>query len=67
MTTPEFEPAPSMIESMHLAGQEEVRFCMTALAEVMMLYPDRIPAEELYSLQDRLLDRYNDLNMEQPE
>ena len=56
----EFEPEPSTIEAMHLAGQQELMFCMNALVDLA-----HIP--EIQAISDKLLDRYVDLNMEIPE
>lgn len=50
------------IEAMHLAGQEELQFCMSAIAE---LTKDRttIPVTSLIHLQNKLLDRWTDLQI----
>jgi len=62
----EFEPTSIELEALHLAGQLELSFAITALAGLMR---DKIsvPVSEIVEVQNKLLDRYVDLNMELPE
>ena len=62
--TTEIEPTGIEIEALHLAGQLELQLCMQALAEVIATYPDSVPTQQLLGLQDRYLDRWNDLNVD---